>query len=104
MALPYALGKISFGYCSRCGMRYDLKKLKNLVIKTKIVDIKVCPECWEEDQPQLQLGMYPVYDPQALQYPRPDLAIQQSRSFFGWNPVYAQTINTTLNNVTVTIT
>jgi hypothetical protein len=32
----------------------------------------VCPECWEPDQPQLQLGMFPVDDPQALRNPRRD--------------------------------
>ena len=32
----------------------------------------VCPSCWEPDQPQNQLGMYPVDDPQALRNPRTD--------------------------------
>jgi hypothetical protein len=49
-----------------------LKELKKLVIKTKQVNIKVCPECWEPDQPQLQIGMYPVNDAQAVREPRPD--------------------------------
>ena len=43
-----------------------------MVIKTKNVNILVCPTCWEPDQPQLQLGMYPVSDPQAVRDPRPD--------------------------------
>ena len=47
-------------------------------LKTKQVAIKVCPQCWEPDQPQLQLGMYPVDDPQALREPRPDLSYKQS--------------------------
>ena len=34
----------------------------------------MCPTCWEPDQPQLQLGMYPVNDPQALRDPRPDVS------------------------------
>jgi hypothetical protein len=51
-----------------------LKQLKKLTIKTKQVSIKVCPECWEPDQPQLQLGMYPVNDPQAVREPRPDVS------------------------------
>ena len=42
------------------------------LIKTKNVNLLVCPTCWEPDQPQLQLGMYPVDDPQALRNPRPD--------------------------------
>jgi hypothetical protein len=49
-----------------------LKNLKKLIIKTKQVNYKVCPSCWTPDQPQLQLGMYPVEDPQAIRDPRPD--------------------------------
>jgi hypothetical protein len=55
-----------------------LKELRKLTIKTKLTSIKVCPECWEPDQPQLQLGMYPVYDPQAVREPRPDVSYYQS--------------------------
>ena len=43
-----------------------------------MVSIKVCPECWEPDQPQLQLGMYPVNDPQAVREPRPDISYYAS--------------------------
>lgn len=101
MAGPkYASGKYAIADCDRCGQRYKLKQLRKLTIKTKQVSIKVCPECWEADQPQLQLGMYPVYDPQAVMDPRPDTGYQQSgitnlgypaegsRVFqWGWNPV-----------------
>ena len=79
MAGPkYASGKHSIAECDRCGQRYMLKQLRKLTIKTKMVSIKVCPECWEPDQPQLQLGMYPVYDPQAVREPRPDVSYYQS--------------------------
>jgi hypothetical protein len=72
MPTKYASGKHSIAECDRCGQRYKLTQLKKLTIKTKQVSIKVCPECWEPDQPQLQLGMYPVNDPQAVMEPRPD--------------------------------
>lgn len=79
MAGPkYSSGKYSIAECDRCGQRYMLKQLRKLTIKTKMVSIKVCPECWEPDQPQLQLGMYPVYDPQAVREPRPDVSYYQS--------------------------
>lgn len=68
----FASGKWAISQCDRCGFRYKLKQLRKLVIKTKNVNILVCPSCWEPDQPQLQLGMYPVDDPQALRNPRPD--------------------------------
>jgi len=72
MPNQFAAGKYAIAQCDRCNFRYKLKQLKSLVIKTKNVNILVCPECWEKDQPQLQLGMYPVYDPQAIRNPRVD--------------------------------
>jgi hypothetical protein len=101
MPNQFASGKYSIAQCDRCNFRYKLKQLKTLVIKTKNVNILVCPECWEKDQPQLQLGMYPVYDPQAIRNPRVDSNSYRqaglnadgditlgSRIFqWGWNPV-----------------
>jgi hypothetical protein len=51
-----------------------LKELKKEIIKTKLYQIKVCPSCWDPDQPQLSLGLYPVNDPQAVREPRPDVS------------------------------
>ena len=100
MPNKFASGKFAIAECDRCGQRYKLKQLKSLTIKTKKVNILVCPACWEPDQPQLSLGMYPVDDPQALRNPRPDTSYQVSgvdaegdpsggsRVFqWGWNPV-----------------
>ena len=72
MPSKYASAKNSISQCDRCGFRFKLTQLKRLVIKTKNVNILVCPECWEPDQPQLSLGLYPVNDPQAVRNPRPD--------------------------------
>lgn len=98
MGSRFSSGKHSIAECDRCGFRYKLKQLKNLVIKTKRVNIMVCTECWEADHPQLQLGMYPVNDPQAVRNPRPDTSYYTptgstggdggSRVYqWGWNPV-----------------
>ena len=78
MGNRFSSAKNSIAECDRCGFRYKLKELKKLTIKTKQVSIKVCPTCWEPDQPQLQLGMYPVSDPQAVREPRPDNSYQQA--------------------------
>jgi hypothetical protein len=78
MSNRFASGKNAISECDRCGFRYKLKELKKLTIKTKQVNILVCPTCWEPDQPQLQLGMYPVDDPQALRNPRRDNSYYQS--------------------------
>jgi hypothetical protein len=96
----FASGKHSIAECDRCGQRYKLTELRKITIKTKQVSIKVCPECWEPDQPQLQLGLYPVNDPQAVREPRPDnsyavsglgadgYSMDGSRQFqWGWGPV-----------------
>lgn len=72
MSNRFANGAKAFGFCDVCGFRFPLKRLKNLVVKTKRTATKACPQCWTPDQPQLQLGMYPVADPQALRDPRPD--------------------------------
>jgi hypothetical protein len=100
MPNQFASGKYAIAECDRCGQRYKLKELKKLTIKQNQVNIKVCPECWEPDQPQLSLGLYPVNDPQALREPRPDTSYYQSglgpdgepeggsRVFqWGWAPV-----------------
>ena len=78
MATNYASGKYSIAECDRCGQRFMLKQLRKEIIKTKLFNIKVCPECWDPDQPQLSLGLYPVNDPQAVREPRPDTSYQVS--------------------------
>jgi len=78
MPSKYASGKYAIAQCDRCDQRYMLKELKKEVIKTKLYQIKVCPSCWDPDQPQLSLGLYPVNDPQAVREPRPDVSYLQS--------------------------
>lgn len=74
----FASGKKAIAECDVCGFRYKLKELRQLVIKTKNVNILACPTCWNPDHPQLQLGMYPVDDPQALRNPRRDNSYNQA--------------------------
>jgi hypothetical protein len=78
MPSKYASGKYAIAECDRCAQRFKLKELKKEVIKTKLYQIKVCPACWDPDQPQLSLGLYPVNDPQAVREPRPDVSYLQS--------------------------
>jgi hypothetical protein len=86
--------------CDRCGQQFKLKTLKTEIIKTKQYNLLVCDACWDPDHPQLQLGMYPVNDPQALRNPRRDTTYYQaglnaggeptdgSRQIqWGWSPV-----------------
>jgi hypothetical protein len=78
MPSQYASGKNSIAQCDRCNFRFKLKVLKTQTVKTKPFKIKVCPACWDPDHPQLQLGMYPVNDPQAVRDPRPDVSYEVS--------------------------
>ena len=98
MGNRFASGKHAISECDRCGFRYKLKELKKLTIKTKQVNILVCKTCWEPDQPQLQLGMYPVDDPQAVREPRKDNSYIQS----GYNglQITANTSTTVLSDGT----
>ena len=100
MGNRFASGKYSIAMCDRCGQQFKLKKLKHEIIKTKLYQLKVCEECWDPDHPQLQLGMYPVDDPQGVREPRKDTTYVTSginvdgyvsggsRDIqWGWNPV-----------------
>jgi len=119
MGNRFASGKNAIAECDRCGQRYKLKILRKEIIKTKNYNLLVCPQCWDPDHPQLQLGMYPVDDPQGLRDPRPDTSYRVSglladgelgggsRVFqWGWNPVGGSRANDaglTPNNLVLTI-
>lgn len=100
MANKFASGTHAIAECDRCGFRFKLTQLKKETVKTKLQDLLVCSQCWSEDHPQLQLGMWPVEDPQAVRDPRPDRSYitsgllpngslgEGSRNIqWGWNPV-----------------
>lgn len=72
MGNRFASGKIAIAMCDRCGQQFKLKQLKTEIIKLKRYQVLVCPSCFDPDHPQLQLGMFPVDDPQALRNPRRD--------------------------------
>ena len=83
----YAVGTKAIGDCDRCGFQYLLDELKRETVNLFQTDFKVCPECWDPDQPQNLLGRFPITDAQAVRDPRPDIGAAQSRSLSGWDPV-----------------
>ena len=106
MGNRFASGKIAIAMCDRCGFRFKLRTLSELVVKTKKINVLVCQACWDPDQPQLQRGRYPVDDPQALRNPRRDTTYVTagvnaagnltggSRDIqWGWNPVGGASAN-----------
>jgi hypothetical protein len=112
MSNRFTSGKHSIAECDRCGFRFKLKQLRKLTIKTKQVNLLVCPDCWEQDHPQLKLGMYPISDPQAVRNPRPDNSYEVAGSEtggsriiqWGWAPVGGSFSGvSTPNNLNLTI-
>jgi hypothetical protein len=100
MGNRFASGKNSIAMCDRCGQQFKLTALRKEIQKTKIYNLLVCGACWDPDQPQLLLGLYPVDDPQAVRNPRHDTTYVTagvntagyltggSRDIqWGWNPV-----------------
>tara|TARA_R110000796_G_scaffold1480_1_gene5896 strand:- start:1110 stop:1976 length:867 start_codon:yes stop_codon:yes gene_type:complete len=67
----FAQGRRSFGFCDRCGFRYNLRELKSETVNLVSTNLLVCPECWDPDHPQNMLGRVRADDPQALRNPRP---------------------------------
>jgi hypothetical protein len=119
MGNRFSSGKNSIAECDRCGFYFKLTELRREIIKTKIYELLVCRACWDPDQPQLQLGMYPVDDPQGVRNPRPDRSYLisgllsdgfnggGSRVFqWGWAPVGGSSsfdASLTPNNLALTV-
>ena len=100
MANKFAAGHKAIAECDRCGQRYKLKQLREIIIRGHKTNILTCATCWDPDHPQNMQGMYPVEDPQALKNPRRDNTYIQSgvaadgsismgsrQIQWGWNPV-----------------
>jgi hypothetical protein len=88
MGTQFASGKHAIAMCDRCGAQFKLKELKYEVVKQRRTNLLVCPSCWNPDHPQLMLGTFPVYDPQAIRDARRDNTYDQSRDIeWSWNPV-----------------
>lgn len=70
----YATGKKAAGICDYCGFRYKLRELREVVKNRVPTNLRACPQCWDQQHPQEDLGLYRIEDAQALRDPRPDTA------------------------------
>ena len=61
MPSRFASSKNALAECDICGFRFYLRELRNLIIRGSDTNIKACPECWNPDHPQNELGRYPVH-------------------------------------------
>ncbi len=72
MARSYATGKRSIAICDRCGCRAKYLDLKFQVVNSIRTGLAVCPDCLDQDHPQLKLNRVRIDDPQALRHARPE--------------------------------
>ena len=72
MPSKFASSRNALAECDVCGFRFYLRELRSLIKRGNDTNIKACPQCWNPDHPQNELGRYPVHDPQAIRNPRPD--------------------------------
>ena len=72
MGQPYAVGKQSIAICDRCGARAKYLELKAQVVNSLVTGLRVCPDCLDQDHPQLKLNRVRIDDPQALRHARPE--------------------------------
>jgi hypothetical protein len=97
----FASGKKSFALCDRCGQRYPYKDIKPEIENRRPNGLRVCPQCFDRDHPQLQLGRVRVIDAQALRHPRPDRT-EPTSNVVAFNQRFPHTAgvnNYTLNSI-----
>lgn len=104
MARQFASGKEALGECDRCGFVVLLNSMRYETDNGLSTGVKVCEDCWDPEHPQDDIDKLDTSDPQSLQDPRPEK--DESRSFFGWNPVGNQLnkLVITINDVTISTT
>ena len=101
----YSSGKNSNAYCDICGRPVKYRELRDHIYNQKRDGLKVCSQCDDEDNPQLQVGRFFRAEPQALWQPRPDTPeLATSRAFARWNPIMNLVMEVTLGEVSARLT
>tara|TARA_R110000803_G_scaffold189097_1_gene251551 strand:- start:13 stop:324 length:312 start_codon:yes stop_codon:yes gene_type:complete len=99
----YAAAKKALGDCDRCGFTYKLNNLKYEIQDSIRNGLRVCTQCFDKDHPQYKLGELNITDNQALFNPRPDRGLEESTTYFGFNPVSGISLILTSEVGTVTV-
>lgn len=97
----FATGKHSEALCDYCGMRCKYTELRRTYLNEKWTGFLVCPACYEEDPPQLQVWKQAREEGISLENPRSNSPDFPSRGFAGWNPVIGLLNQYTPGQVTV---
>lgn len=87
MTSKFAQGSRALGTCDMCAQVYRLHELRPEIYNQRPTGFLVCSECLDIDQEQLQVGKWPINDPQALRNPRVDTNLLMSRALWGFGPV-----------------
>lgn len=103
MSSKFALGSRALGTCDMCAQVYLLRDLKPEIYNQRPTGFLVCSECLDVDQEQLQVGKWPINDPQALRNPRVDTNLLSSRALWGWAPVGNGSTNASAQNGVVSV-
>lgn len=100
--MALASGRHALAVCDICGFDCKYTELRDHITNQRPDGLRVCPDCYDKDNPQLQVGRVNMTDPQALYKPRPDSGEYVGmRSFAGYNPVIGLTITVTMGRVTL---
>lgn len=75
----FARGTHALAICDRCGCRARYLEMKFQVVNSVRTGLRVCPDCLDEDHPQLKLNRLRIDDPQALRDARPEIDIEEQR-------------------------
>jgi hypothetical protein len=67
-----ATSKNAHGFCARCGFRYQLDELKYEFKNYKKTNSRVCPDCFDIQNPQDLSNLFKGDDNEALRDPRSD--------------------------------
>lgn len=71
--MAFATGKYALGICDICGQHCDYLLMLDYVENERFNGLKVCKDCYDKDNPQLQVGRLSARpEGIALQDPRPD--------------------------------
>jgi hypothetical protein len=67
----YAPDSRVWGLCDKCGFRFKLSELRYQIYNQRLTGYRHCPECYDDDDPQLQLGRMNFDDVGPPKDPRP---------------------------------
>jgi hypothetical protein len=65
------------GICKRCGFRVRLSELRRQVVAGRVTSLRLCCECFDDDNPQLRLGWIRASDPQTVRKPSPPSEVER---------------------------